>query len=52
MLGLLTQQMEILLLSLETVKKKISSSYKIVFEEDFVVPFIKEKILEDFGRLL
>ena len=34
--------------SLETVKKKISSSYKIVFEEDFVVPFIKEKILEDF----
>jgi len=35
--------------SLETLKKKIPSSYKIVFEEDFIVPFIKEKIMEDFG---
>jgi 23S rRNA U2552 (ribose-2'-O)-methylase RlmE/FtsJ len=35
--------------SLETVKKKIPSSYKIVFEEDFIVPFIKDKVMEDFG---
>jgi len=35
--------------SLETLKKKIPSSYKIVFEEDFIVPFIREKVMEDFG---
>ena len=38
--------------SLETVKKKIPSSYKIISEEDFVVPFIKEKVMEDFGILI
>lgn len=38
--------------SLETVKKKIPSSYKIISEEDFIVPFIKEKVMEDFGILI
>jgi hypothetical protein len=38
--------------SLETVKKKIPSSYKIIFEEDFIVPFIKEKVMEDFGIVI
>ena len=38
--------------SLETVKKKIPSSYKIISEEDFVVPFIKEKVMEDFGIII
>jgi 23S rRNA U2552 (ribose-2'-O)-methylase RlmE/FtsJ len=35
--------------SLETVKKKIPSSYKITYEQDFIVPFIKDKVMEDFG---
>ena len=35
--------------SLETLKKKIPSSYKIVFESDFIVPFIQEQLKKDFG---
>jgi 23S rRNA U2552 (ribose-2'-O)-methylase RlmE/FtsJ len=35
--------------SLETVKKKIPSSYSIVYEKDFIVPFIEDQIMRDFG---
>lgn len=35
--------------SLETVKKKIPNSYRITFEEDFVVPFIQQQVEKDFG---
>lgn len=35
--------------SLETVKKKIPSSYKIIYEKDFIVPFIQEQVQKDFG---
>lgn len=35
--------------SLETVKKKIPSPYKIVYEDDFIVPFIQKQIEGDFG---
>lgn len=34
--------------SLETVKTKIPSSYSIVFEKDFIVPFIQEQVRKDF----
>ena len=35
--------------SLETVKKKIPSSYSITYESDFIVPFIQEQLKKDFG---
>lgn len=35
--------------SLETVKTKIPSSYTIEYEQDFIVPFIKERVGKDFG---
>ena len=35
--------------SLETVKKKIPSSYSIVYEKDFILPFIQEQVGKDFG---
>lgn len=35
--------------SLETVKKKIPSNYKITYEEDFIVPFIQDTVGKDFG---
>jgi 23S rRNA U2552 (ribose-2'-O)-methylase RlmE/FtsJ len=35
--------------SLETLKKKIPGKYKIIFEEDFIVPFIQNEIYKDFG---
>lgn len=34
--------------TLETLKKKIPSSYKIVKEDAFVLPFIQEQLLKDF----
>jgi ribosomal protein L11 methylase PrmA len=35
--------------SLETIKTKIPSDYKIVMEEDFVLPFLKQQVKKDFG---
>jgi len=35
--------------SLETVKTKIPSSYNIEYEQDFIVPFIKDRVGKDFG---
>jgi len=35
--------------SLETVKKKIPSNYTIQYEQDFIVPFIQDKVGIDFG---
>lgn len=35
--------------SLETVKKKIPTSYQITHEEDFIVPFIQQQVEKDFG---
>jgi 23S rRNA U2552 (ribose-2'-O)-methylase RlmE/FtsJ len=35
--------------SLETLKKKIPSNYTIQYEQDFIVPFIKDKVGKDFG---
>lgn len=35
--------------SLETIKTKIPSDYKIVMEEDFVLPYLKQQVKKDFG---
>lgn len=35
--------------SLETIKSKIPSNYKLVFEEDFILPHLKDQIKKDFG---
>lgn len=35
--------------SLETLKKKIPSNYTIQYEQDFIVPFIKDRVGKDFG---
>lgn len=35
--------------TLETIKSKIPSNYKIVMEEDFVLPYLKEQVKKDFG---
>lgn len=34
--------------SLETVKKKIPSSYSIVYEKNFILNFIQEQVKKDF----
>lgn len=36
-------------LSLEDLKKKIPSGYKIVYEDNFVLPFLNEQVKRDFG---
>lgn len=35
--------------SLETLKKKIPSGYKILFEETFILPHLKNQVQQDFG---
>ena len=35
--------------SLETLKLKIPSNYKIVYEEDFLLPFLKQQVKKDFN---
>jgi hypothetical protein len=35
--------------SLETVKNKIPNDYKIVYERDFILPFLKEQVKKDFN---
>lgn len=35
--------------SLETLKKKIPNDYKIVFEDDFLLPFLKSQVKKDFN---
>lgn len=35
--------------SLETVKSKIPSEYKIIYEEDFLLPFLKQQVKKDFN---
>jgi hypothetical protein len=35
-------------LSLETLYKKIPPSYKIIFEENFVLPYLKKEVKKDF----
>lgn len=35
--------------SLETVKSKINNNYKIVYEKDFILPFLKQQIKRDFN---
>ncbi len=35
--------------SLETLKSKIPSSYKVSFEEDFILPFLQRQVTNDFG---
>jgi hypothetical protein len=35
--------------SLETVKSKIPGDYKIVYEEDFLLPFLKNQVKKDFN---
>ncbi len=39
-------------LTLETLKKKIPNSYKIVYEDNFILDHIKSEVLKDFGVLL
>jgi SAM-dependent methyltransferase len=36
-------------ITLETLKKKIPSSYKITKEETFILPFLQEQVFKDFG---
>jgi 23S rRNA U2552 (ribose-2'-O)-methylase RlmE/FtsJ len=35
--------------TLETIKTKIPSNYKIIMEEDFVLPYLKQQVKKDFG---
>lgn len=35
--------------SLETVKTKIPNSYKVVYEQDFLLPFLKDQVKRDFN---
>lgn len=35
-------------ISLETLKKKIPSNYKIVYEDSFILPYLKDEIKKDF----
>ena len=35
--------------TLETIKTKIPSEYKIVMEEDFVLPYLKQQVKKDFN---
>ena len=35
--------------SLETIKSKIPNNYKVVFEDDFVLPFLKQQVKKDFN---
>lgn len=35
--------------SYETIKTKIPNKYKIIYEDHFILPFIQNKIIEDFG---
>lgn len=35
--------------SLETVKSKIPSSYKVIYEENFLLPFLKQQVKKDFN---
>jgi hypothetical protein len=35
--------------SLETVKSKIPNIYKVVYEKDFLLPFLKEQVKKDFN---
>lgn len=35
--------------SLETVKNKIPNGYKIVYEKDFLLPFLKQQVKKDFN---
>jgi hypothetical protein len=35
--------------SLETVKSKIPSDYKIIYEYDFLLPFLKDQVKKDFN---
>lgn len=35
--------------SFETVKKKIPSNYKIVYEDHYVLPFLQSEVRKDFG---
>lgn len=35
--------------SLETVKTKIPNSYKVVYEQDFLLPFLKQQVKQDFN---
>ena len=36
-------------ISLETLKSKIPSNYKIVYEKDFLLPFLKQQVKKDFN---
>ncbi len=38
--------------SLETIKKRVPSSYSIVYEKDFIVPFIQNQVKEDFDIVI
>lgn len=35
--------------SLETIYKKIPNSYKIIYEKNFILDYLKQKVKEDFG---
>jgi hypothetical protein len=35
--------------SLETIKDKIPNNYKIVYEENFILPFLKDQVKKDFN---
>lgn len=36
-------------ITLETLKSKIPSSYSITYEDDFVLPYLKQEVKRDFG---
>lgn len=39
-------------ITLETLKTKIPKNYKIIYEDNFVEPFLKQKVKNDFGIIL
>lgn len=36
-------------ISLETLKTKIPNNYNIIYEKDFILPFLKQQVLSDFN---
>lgn len=36
-------------ISLETLKKKIPNNYSIIYEDSFILPYLKNQVMKDFG---
>ena len=36
-------------ISLETLKKKIPNNYSIIYEDSFILPYLRDQVMKDFG---